>query len=335
MSYEQNASSLVSIIVPYYNAEEYIERTLESIEKQVYKNLELILIDDGSTDKSYEVAERYLFKCNFKYLLVRQENSGVSAARNNGLSIASGSYVVFVDSDDLLSPNYIKQMYEHLTKYQLEMVICGFQTFEDESTLINIPLDLENTQIMNSLEVMQKFLYGTIKISIWSLMVKRDLIAKFQLKFAEGYKYSEDIHFVWRLLAHTNKVAYDRNLLYYYRSRIGSAMTKFNESRLDGMYLMQDLEEYFKKHCEDFAGEFSNYGVARWIWATLWQSACALTYGEFKHLCPKLKANEMMRKLRSFPDLRIRLSSRMFGLSHYSYYKCSRVVAGIAKVNRF
>ena len=122
MLHEQDASSLISIIIPFYNVEDYIERTLASIDTQLYKNIELILIDDGSTDKSYEVAERYLFKCDYKHMLVKQEHSGVSSARNNGLSIASGEYVAFVDSDDLLSPYYIKQMYEHLNTNQIEMV---------------------------------------------------------------------------------------------------------------------------------------------------------------------------------------------------------------------
>lgn len=335
MLHGQATSSLVSVIVPFYNVEDCIERTLVSIDKQVYKNIEVILIDDGSTDKSYELAEKYLSKCDFKHILVRQENAGVSAARNIGLSIASGEYVVFVDSDDLLSPYYIKQMYEHLNNNQIEMVICGFHTFKDDMNVSNLPHVLDKTEIMNSLEVMQKFLYGAIKISVWSIMVKKELITSFQLRFAEGYKYSEDIHFVWMLLAHTNKVTYDHTHLYYYRMRTGSAMEKFNEFRLDGLYLMQDLEGYFKNHCERFAAEFLKYGVARWVWGTMWQSACALPYSEFKDFCLKLMANEMMKKLSDFPDARVRVSSKMFILSNYVYYLSSRIAARVSNVNRF
>jgi glycosyltransferase involved in cell wall biosynthesis len=333
MSHDLDSSSLVSIIIPFYNVEDYIEKTLASIYTQVYKNIEVILIDDGSTDKSSIVAERYLSKFNFKYTLVRQKNSGVSAARNYGLSLASGDYVVFIDSDDLLSPCYIKQMYEHLVTNQIEMVISGFHTFVDDITISN-PLP-EKTEIMNSLEVMQGFLYGIIKISVCSLMVKRKLITDFGLKFAQGYRYSEDIHFVWRLLAHTNKVAYDRTGLYFYRMRTGSAMANINEARLDGMYLMQDLEQYFKNHCEDFAGEFLKYGVARWIWATMWQAACALPYGEFNNFCLKMRANEMMNRLKFFPDARVRFSAKVFLFSNYSYYMCARIAARAGNVNRF
>ena len=215
------------------------------------------------------------------------------------------------------------------------MVIGGFYAFEDDRTVSNLPHIHGKTDIINSLEVMRKFLYGTIKISICSLMIRRELIDNFELRFAEGYKYSEDIHFVWRLLAHTNKVAFDSTHLYYYRMRTWSAMAKFNESRLDGMYLMQYLEEYFKNHCKNFAGEFLKYGVARWIWATMWQASCALLYGEFKDFCIKLRANEMMTKLKSFPDARVRVSSRIFTLSNYVYYVSSRIAARLGKVNRF
>src|SRR5665647_1590636 len=114
MVIEPDNKMLVSIIVPFYNVEDYIEKTLVSIDEQVFKDFEVILIDDGSTDKSHQVVESYLPKCSFKSVLIRQQNSGVSAARNNGLTNATGEYVVFVDADDLLSPYYIKQMYEHL-----------------------------------------------------------------------------------------------------------------------------------------------------------------------------------------------------------------------------
>lgn len=335
MLHEQDIDSLVSIIIPLYNVEHYIGRTLVSIDKQIYKNIEVILIDDGSTDKSYEIAEKYLSNCNFKHILVKQENSGVSAARNKGLSIATGQYVVFVDSDDLLSSYYIKQMYDHFSTHNIEMVLCGFRTFENDNTVKALSHIAEKNELMSSLTVMREFLYGTIKISVWSLMVKREIITNFQLKFAEGYKYSEDIHFVWRLLAHADKIIYDQSQLYYYRMRAASAMAKFNESRLDGMYLMQELEEYFQKFCKSFSGEFFQYGVARWVWATMWQSSCALPYGQFKNFCLKLRSNEMMSRLRCFPSLRVRLSSQIFVFSNYAYYLFSRIVARVNNVNRF
>lgn len=336
MIHEQGNSSLVSIIIPLYNVEDYIERTLISIDKQIYKNIEVVVIDDGSTDKSYEVTEKYLSKCNFKYCLCRQDNAGVSAARNKGLSIASGQYIVFVDSDDVLSPYYVMQMYEQLNNNNnINMAICGHYIFEDDNAIGTLPQTAGKIEYMSSLDMMEKFMYGTIKISIWTIMVRRDLINNFGIKFAEGYKYSEDIHFVWRLLAHIDRVVYDQTPLYYYRMRPLSAMAKFNESRLDGMYLMQQLEGYFKEHCKQFAEKFLRYGVARWVWATMWQSACALPYDEFEKFCLKLHSNEKMKSLKSFPNLRVRLSSQVFIFSKYAYYLLSRTVSRLYNISRF
>lgn len=335
MLQKQDIDNLVSIIVPLYNVEHYIERTLMSINKQVYHNIEVILIDDGSTDKSYEVAEKYLSNSNYKHILVRQENSGVSAARNKGLSIATGKYIVFVDSDDVLSPYYVKQMYDHFKKNNITMVICGFRTFKIDSAIQYSPHIIKGNNLLSSLSVMREFLYGTMKISICSIMVERDFIQKYQIKFAEGYKYSEDIHFVWRLLAHAEEILYDQTPLYYYRNRDGSAMAKFNEDRFDGMFLMQELETYFQKFCSRFADEFSQYGVARWVWATMWQAAYALSYCQFKNYCLKMRSSEMLRKLSRFPSPRVRASSQLFLISNIAYYFLSRIAVRINNVNRF
>lgn len=336
MVIEQENKVLVSIIVPFYNVEEYIGKTLLSIENQTFFNFEAILIDDGSTDKSHQVVENYISKCRFKNVLIRQENSGVSAARNNGLKHASGEYVVFVDADDVLSSFYISRMYEHLSLNNAELTICGFQTFEDDDKLkFNSRPSQQEAQILDSLDIMHKTLLCTLKISAWSLMIRRELLDIHNIRFAEGYKYDEDIHFIWRVLAHVDNIVFDPTPLYYYRMRSGSAMAKFNESRLDGMYLMQDIEEYLQRNCEYFFREFNKFGVARWVWALMWQAACALPYKQFKDVCRRMQAFEMMARLKKFPDSRVSISAQLFAYSKYAFYCVARIAARLKGVDRF
>lgn len=331
---QKNYWPLVSVIIPFYNVKNYIKNTLESVNNQVYKNIEIILVNDGSTDNSLKVVKEFLSKCKFKYTLYSQKNSGVSAARNKGLSLSSGEYVVFVDSDDLLSPQYINKMYETIKENDFSMVICGFNTFRDDGLIYRNKFIIEEPDSLASIEIMNRFLTRKIKISIWSLMVKKDVIEKYKIRFASGYKYSEDMHFIWKLLAHVERVGVISSPLYYYRWRDSSAMANFNDSRLDGLYLMKDIEKYYEKYCKDFAKKFKKYGIARWVWATLWQSACALSYNEFKYFSNKIMASAMMKKLEDFPDIRVRLSSKIYRYNNYLYYLFIRKIAQLKDIKR-
>jgi len=335
MVIEQDKKVLVSIIVPFYNVEDYIEKTLLSFENQTFKNFEVILIDDGSTDKSRQVVAKYLPKCSFKSKLISQKNSGVSVARNKGLTQVSGEYFVFVDSDDILSPFYINKMYNHLKKNDALMTICGFKFFKEDKLIKKNTTATKEAELLGSLDLLEKNLWGTIKIPIGSFMIKGELLQKYNIWFADGYQYDEDIHFVWRVLAHVDNVVFDRTPLFYYRLRSGSVMAKFNEHRLKGIILMHDLEEYFQRNRKDFSGKFNKYGVARWVWAVMWQAACALSYIQYKDICIRMKSPEMMDNLKEFPDYRVSMSAHIYAYSHYAFYLVARIAARLKGLNRF
>ena len=111
---------LISIIIPVYNAEKYLPNCLDSVINQTYKNLEIILVDDGSTDKSSEICDEYAQK-DFRIKLIHKENGGVSSARNAGLALVSGDYIAWVDSDDFVAPDYIEYMYKLLKEYDADI----------------------------------------------------------------------------------------------------------------------------------------------------------------------------------------------------------------------
>ena len=116
---------LVSIIIPVYNTEKYLSKCLESVINQTYKNLEIILINDGSTDKSKEICESFAKK-DKRIQILNKENSGVSSARNHGMRLAKGQYIAFIDGDDYAEENYIEELLKNLKQTESDCVLCGY-----------------------------------------------------------------------------------------------------------------------------------------------------------------------------------------------------------------
>ena len=125
VNFVKNNEILVSIIVPVYNAKKYLSNTLESILKQSYKNLEIILVNDGSTDNSKEICEHYA-KIDSRIILLNKINGGVSSARNYGLEVAKGDYVSFIDSDDYLTVDMIETLVKDVQNTDVEIAVCGY-----------------------------------------------------------------------------------------------------------------------------------------------------------------------------------------------------------------
>lgn len=311
---------LISVIVPFYNVEQYIEQTLESIINQEYKEIELVLIDDGSTDKSCERTLEMLSRKPFRHILHRQENRGVSAARNKGIELASGTYLIFVDSDDLMHPRYVKQLHDAMVQKKLDIIFCGFKRFKNGLKYMKQPSPTIKVEKMGQLDMMRDFLYGSKKLSICAMMISKKNITANSLLFYEGYRYAEDIHFIWRALLYTERIGYDPSCLYFYRFRSGSAMAGFEVSRSDGLFLMKDIEKNVKSRCTSFYEEYSMYGSARWVWSTLWQAAFSLPYPEFKKTCSQLDSEMMLKRLFSYPNYMVRISSRVCIFSNRMYY---------------
>ena len=115
----------ISLIIPVYNVEKYLRRTLESVENQTFKNFEVIIVNDGSTDGSLEIIQEFVNKHD-NFILVDQENSGVGMARNAGIKVSRGIYIAFLDSDDFLEPNYLKKLYFAAIKTGSDIVCCNF-----------------------------------------------------------------------------------------------------------------------------------------------------------------------------------------------------------------
>lgn len=238
-------SPTVSIIVPVYNVKEYLPRCLDSLISQTLKEIEIIAIDDGSTDGSSSVLDCYAQK-DERVIVFHVENGGVSKARNIGLDKAKGKYVGFVDSDDYVD----YQMYENLLNVAIEteadIVQCSFDIFDDSSAVSAFTTKREITVIDNKSEAISLFFDNIIGASVWNKLYIRSLISR--LKFPEDWVFAEDFSVNTQAVLKSKRIALTKDILYHYYLRSNSAShEEISERQLKGF----SVYDYVKRQLKD------------------------------------------------------------------------------------
>ena len=222
----------ITVIVPVYNVENYLEKCLDSLINQTYKNLEIIVINDGSTDNSGEICQEYAQKDN-RIVYIEKENGGLSEARNVGLDKMTGSYVTFIDSDDWVELDYVEILYKKIIEYQADIAVGNYYSYnEDEETYyFHIYGDSYYEKVYDNISIFEN-LYESQEmksfalISAWGKLYKAKLFD--YLRFEKG-KLGEDGYFNQKMYLSVNKVVYLNKGLYAYRQRSGSITNTWTE----------------------------------------------------------------------------------------------------------
>ena len=219
-------NKLVSIIIPIYNAENNISKCIESILKQTYSNIEVLCINDGSKDNSKEILEKYQ-KEDERIIIINKENSGVSDTRNLGISHAKGDYVMFIDADDYIEKNYIKEMINIANKYECDHVISGYtEVNNNQKKEKTIYRDKEETfDITYPKEINNAFKTSEFN-PCWKQLISRKLLLKNKIKFNKEIKYGEDMLFSLECYVKSKKTMYLKKFGYYYTMNETSVMRK-------------------------------------------------------------------------------------------------------------
>ena len=231
---------MISVIVPVYNVEEYLEECLESIKNQTYTNIEVILVNDGSTDGSREICERFCQK-DSRFKLINQENQGQSVARNRGVKESVGKFIMFVDSDDVINKNLLEVLLPYM-KTEVDIVECRM-TRKKEEFYLNKPSKIvfegnAKEAILNCIAIKE------VKFCPVTKLYRREIVEK--VPFLEGYIY-EDVFTGINYLKHMRKIVVVDYIGYYYRVRLNSTMTKsFTEKDLDIFQVGNQLIDSFK-----------------------------------------------------------------------------------------
>ncbi len=214
----------ISIVVPIYNAELYLEETLESVFEQTFKNYELLLINDGSTDKSEIICKSYLKKDTRAYYFYKN-NSGVSDTRNFGISVAKGKYICFIDSDDILDKDYLKDFIDIFNKNTVEMCCCKFKTFKNQNELSFNNLDDEFYHEYNGINNYD-IIFSDYSGYLWNKMFITSIIKENGIVFDRNVGMMEDMLFVFQYLEFVKNSICIEKKNYLYRVTNNSASKK-------------------------------------------------------------------------------------------------------------
>lgn len=232
----------VSIIIPIYNIQEYIKPCLESVLRQTYNDIELILIDDGSSDDSSSICDSYANQDN-RVRVVHQKNLGVSAARNKGLAVATGEYIMFVDGDDMVDANMVTCMIDKISiNSDCTLVSCAVTRHYN-----NFGVSGEKVLRFNKTEASIDMLYMNNMDNGPCAKLIPSKIAK-SIKFNPKITIAEDLDYIYKILQKIDNEVFINSNLYYYRIAPGSAMTKpFTERRMDGFIATREIVSHALK----------------------------------------------------------------------------------------
>lgn len=244
MDCKNNSEIKVSVIICAYNASESINRCLQSLRVQTHKNIQFILVDDGSTDETGEILSAFALETSGKY--IRIENSGVSTARNVGLSAVDGKYFTFVDADDIISPSHVENLLTLAEENDAEMSICGFVRLkEKKAKRYNFKNKKAPAKIYDNVSALEQyFTQKEFDFVLWNKLYKTETLLSSNACFLDGTRYGEETPFIYNFLKNAKRVSYSPKVTYIYVQNDKSLMhQKFNENRF---HLYDNINTYIE-----------------------------------------------------------------------------------------
>lgn len=258
-------NELVSVIVPVYNVEKYLDQCISSLVKQTYRNIEIILVDDGSKDRSGQICDRWQRE-DARIRVIHQQNGGQSDARNRGIALAQGAYLSFVDSDDFVAEDYIETLLLTLKKNRVDIAAAAGKTIYKDLSVQNLCKSLNNkntTIVYNSKEAIERMLYEKgLSASVWAKIYKKELFHG--ILFPVGKRY-EDLYIMYALLYQCQRIAVSKDVVYYYRIRTDSIIGQLDPRKnKDLLIASQNILDFVKAKIPSIvrAGEYKVFFAA-------------------------------------------------------------------------
>lgn len=244
----------ISVIIPIYNVEEYLRRCIESVIRQTFTDIEIILVNDGSTDNSGQIVEDYKTK-DARIKVIHKVNGGLSDARNIGMMHAGGKYIFFLDSDDWIAEDTLQLLLNYMEKYEADIVTCGFYYAYDNDLWID-RCYLESSDevfILNNKEGMKALLENKIvKNFAWGKLYKKEIIQ--DIPFEKGILF-EDVYWQPQVFARSNRCIVTKEAKCYYYQRAGSIVGEFNIRKLDMLRELQKRHQFIQSYYGELIAE--------------------------------------------------------------------------------
>lgn len=302
----------VSLIIPVYNVENYIEKCLNSVLKQTLDDIEIIIVNDGSEDSSKNIIDRYIEKHKNRIKYFEKENGGLSSARNFGIPHATGEYIAFLDSDDYVEPETYEEMYNLAKKEDADMVECDFiweypnKNKEDVGVIYN-----------SKKEMIEK-----ARVVAWNKLIKREIIENKKIEFPLGLRY-EDVEFFYKLVPYLNKVSFVKKCFIHYVQRENSIANTQNSRTKEIFIVLENVIKYYKENgfYEEYKQELE-YIYVRFLLCSSLKRMCKIqnkkerkqalkqTWDNINVKFPEWKKNKILKK-RSLKNLYIKSNNKI------------------------
>lgn len=298
----------VSVIVPFYNVEGYIEKCLTTLVNQTLQDIEIILVNDGSKDRSINIVEKFIKEYPKKIVYLEKENGGLSDARNYAMPYAKGEYIAFLDSDDYVEKDMYQKMYDLAINENSDMVECDFYWEYPDKTKKDIG------KIYNT----KKEMIEKMRVVAWNKLIKREILENTKIKFPKGYRY-EDVEFAYKLVPYIEKVSFLKEPCIHYIQREGSISNSQNERTKEIFDVLQHVIDYYKENgiYEDYKTELE-YIYVRYAFCSslrrivkiqnenIQEELLNLTWNNVNEKFPNWKQNEILKKEINIKKLYIR-----------------------------
>lgn len=316
---------LISIVIPVYNVEEYLDVSLDSVLNQDYDNFEVILVDDGSPDRCPQICDSYA-DSNDNVKVVHKENAGLGEARNSGLDIARGEYIFFLDSDDTIQRNTLSLFVDFINHHgEMSIVGLGFQNVDVNNRMAPAKISGSDIAFDDVHEAQNRFLLRSLVILAPGTFYNVGWMKRNHLRFKK-VPYSEDQLFVWEALYKAERVGFINATLYNYLQRPGSIMraTKF-EKIVSAYPYFKSLQEQFSKQC-DIDAQTRKFMLSRWVVGIFHSAAKLCSYDEYVELLKRCEGDSHIKNAQTFPDVKVKILTLPYLFSSRLYYHINRLI---------
>jgi len=344
----------ISIIIPVYNVEKYLKRCVDSLLCQTLKDIEIILVDDSSTDNSPRICDEYL-KTDERVKVIHKPNQGAGMARNSGLEIANGDYVGFVDSDDYVDLNMYKALYDTAVKYDADLVMSGVRyvdgnmfekqgeiiekSFFDADTVFETENDIKKLRlgiVGAPPEAKDDSRYG---MSVWKNLFRRDVIVNNNLKFmSEREILSEDALFMIDYISVINKAVGINGAFYNYCRNEDSISKSYKKDRFDkSMYFLDEIEKRFQNDTDEYKIYLDRFiqAFCRVVCSQeiMYASDNNIKYKDLKKRLKTICNNDMVKKvLKTYPLGKLPVKQAIFAFAvKHRLYLVQKIVVGLRR----
>lgn len=304
----------VSVIVPVFNAEEYIGKTIDSIINQDFDSYEIIVVDDGSTDGSLEIIKKTLENSQIPNRIIHQKNSGVSVARNNAIDVSKGEYIVFVDADDYITSNHISTLYNGKSDFSLTLVV------KKDGEKLTDPKPYTQKSIKTE-DFIKMELNMQIVFNFFQLMYRASIIKENNIRFTPGIVYGEDIEFAHKALSYGDEIIINNEKTYYYVQHPESAIKTTEYKRFQIVEIFEGLADFYNKNNKP---ELANLITTSRIPKAIFGNMNFFFHNgyDFNEVMSKMKEQDLLTKLSKYEgDSKFKLKIRLFLLNPKIYYK--------------